>query len=161
MFLYILINNIMNKNVWGPIVWTTLHVLTVQIKDEYFESAKKELIELIISILSNLPCPNCSGHAIKMTQQYRMKTIRTKEQLITCLYSMHNDVNKRLKKPLFLKENVVSTYEGMDFKQVIIDYYNINKQFSYAEKMMIYNYHRKQFLHKFKLYIINHKNYFI
>jgi hypothetical protein len=151
----------MKKSEWGPIIWTTLHVFTIHVKDSHFQEAKKELIETIISIMSNLPCPSCSNHAISMVKKYRMKQIQTKEQLIKCLFHMHNEANKRLKKKIFNYEDLIKTYQNLDFKQVMTRYYDSSQQLSYSEKMMMYNFHRRQFLSKFKKYINMNIQYFV
>ena len=59
----------MKKSEWGPVVWTTLHVFSVHVRDVHFQEAKKELIETIISVMANLPCPNCSSHALGMVKK--------------------------------------------------------------------------------------------
>ena len=50
----------MKKNIWGPCIWNTLHILSIKVKESSFEKIKDELIDIINQIISNLPCPICS-----------------------------------------------------------------------------------------------------
>ena len=150
----------MKKSEWGPVVWTTLHVFSVHVRDMYFQEAKKELIETIINIMANLPCPNCSSHALGMVKQNKIYGIQTTDQKIACRSLMHNDLNNRVKKPQFKFEELWTKYSGLEFKQVMTDFYNVCQQMSYGEKMMMYNFHRRQFLFTFRKYININVKYF-
>ena len=61
----------MKKEVWGPCIWKTLHVLTVKIKEEYFSTQRQKLIDIIFQICNNLPCPMCASHAQGLLRKYR------------------------------------------------------------------------------------------
>jgi hypothetical protein len=68
--LLIFINNIlclyiilMSKAVWGPATWKLLHCMVLKVKT----IEPHQLIELknaIMRIVSNLPCPYCTAHAL-------------------------------------------------------------------------------------------------
>ena len=150
----------MKKEVWGPITWKALHCLTIKIKDEYFLYQKDDLINIIISMMSNLPCPNCTAHALGLIKKYNLKRINDKQLLIRALFMIHNDVNKRLKKSLFKYESVEPTYSVINLKEALGDYYDISVNQKYGEKMMIYNFHRKAFLKNFRNYIQKNIIYF-
>ena len=150
----------MKKEVWGPITWKALHCLTIKIKDEYFLYQKDELINIIISMMSNLPCPNCTAHALGLIKKYNLKRINDKQLLIRALFMIHNDVNKRLKKSLFKYESVEPTYSIINLKESLEVYYDISVNQKYGEKMMIYNFHRKAFLKNFRNYIQKNIIYF-
>lgn len=150
----------MKKEVWGPITWKALHCLTFKIKDEYFMNQKDELINIIISIMNNLPCPHCTAHAIGLVKKYNLRRINNKQLLIRALFMIHNDVNERLKKTLFKYELIEQTYTFMNFKEILGNFYEISINQKYGEKMMIYNFHRKLFLKNFKNYIQKNIIYF-
>ena len=145
----------MKKNEWGPCVWKVLHTLTIKIKDECFEGQRKRLVEMIQLICNNLPCPICSSHATTYLKKHRFSQIKTKEQLIQCIFEMHNDVNKRLKKKPFLFDSLILSYENMTFREVLNDYYIRLTTTNFGEKMMLYSFHRKLFLKEFRHYIIS------
>jgi len=150
----------MKKEVWGPCIWKTLHVLTVKIKDDCFIEQRKQLIEMITHICSHLPCPNCSTHAQGIIRKMNLKSVQTKDQLIRFLFLMHNEVNKRVKKKLYIYEDVKTHYEKMNTKEVLLEYYNKNMSMNFGEKMMLYSFHRKNFLKKFRHYLQTHIQYF-
>lgn len=149
----------MKKALWGPIIWKTLHCLAYKIKDEHFLTQKTKLIDLIIKICSNLPCPACSNHAQGMIKKYRLPFIKNKQELIRILFLMHNEVNKRLKKIEFKFENLIM-YNSLQLKDVLTEYYNTNINMHLGEKMMLYSFHRKKFLTIFKEYANKHIQYF-
>ena len=149
----------MKKAVWGPIIWKTLHCLTYKIKDEHFLTQKSKLIDIIIKICSNLPCPVCSNHAQGMIKKYRLQFIKNKQDLIRILFLMHNEVNKRLKKVEFKFENL-TIYDSLQLRDVLTEYYNTNINMHLGEKMMLYSFHRKKFLTIFKEYVNQNIQYF-
>lgn len=144
----------MKKSEWGPCVWKVLHTLTIKIKDEYFESQREKITEIIQLICNNLPCPMCSSHATSFLKKHRFSQIKTKEQMIRFLYNLHNDVNKRLKKDPFMFESL-SIYENMNFREVMNQYYIRLSNANFGEKMMLYSFHRRLFLKNFRRYIIS------
>tara|TARA_B100000424_G_C22901168_1_gene479270 strand:- start:210 stop:668 length:459 start_codon:yes stop_codon:yes gene_type:complete len=143
----------MKKSEWGPCIWKTLHVLTIKIKDEAFNEQRKKLIDMLIQMCSNLPCPICSSHAMIMIRKYNLKNMKTKEGLIKTLFLMHNEVNGRLKKPLFVYDTLIPTYKAYNTREIMSDYYNKNIRMKFGEKMMLHSFHRKTFLMSFIRYI--------
>lgn len=150
----------MKKSIWGPCIWKTIHTLTVKIKDNHFNDQKKGLIEIIFKICANLPCPSCASHASGLLKKYKVKFITTKEQLIKAMCKIHNEVNIRLKKKIFTYENVIPLYSSYNLKDILNDYYNKNIESRFAEKMMLHNFHKNEFLKFFKKYIIENISYF-
>ena len=51
------------KILWGPTTWTFFHVLAEKINEEFFLKNKNEVLQIIVTISNNLPCPLCSQHA--------------------------------------------------------------------------------------------------
>tara|TARA_A100001015_G_scaffold321046_1_gene449823 strand:+ start:1117 stop:1578 length:462 start_codon:yes stop_codon:yes gene_type:complete len=100
----------MNKNKWGPIIWNFIHVLSYKIKNDCFSKQRKNLIDIIRILFSNLPCPYCSQHARKLLKQSNMKYIVDKESFIDYLFAFHNNVNKRLKKEIFIRNKMDERY---------------------------------------------------
>lgn len=152
----------MKKSVWGPIVWSTLHSLSIHVKEESFSKIKNELIDIIIKICSNLPCPTCTSHAKALLNRYTIKArVKTKQDLIRILCVIHNEVNKRLKKTVLRLEDCVRLHKDKSFKETQQIYYKTLMNMKFGEKMMLYNFHRKLFLKEFKQFIVNHKDCFV
>jgi len=145
----------MKKAEWGPIIWKVLHCISIKIKDEEFNNQREEIIKMITSICSNLPCPQCTSHAIGIIKRYKLKNVKSKQELIKFIHSMHNMVNNRLKRPLFPFENVEEQYNNYNIKMVLSEYYRMNISLKYSEKLMLHSYHRKIFLNKFYEYFNN------
>ena len=141
----------MKKAEWGPLIWKVLHCITIKIKDEAFPNERNSLIYIISGICANLPCPQCASHANGIIKKYKLKDVKTKNDIIKFVYFMHNQVNKRLNKQIFLFENI-QEYNNYNIKQLLNDYYNMCINSKYNEKMMLHSYHRKAFLKIFSDY---------
>lgn len=151
----------MKKSVWGPIVWSALHSLSIHIKEESFNDIKDSLIEIIYKICTHLPCPSCASHAISLLKRYRVKQrVKTKQDLVRILCAIHNEVNKRLKKPVVEVEDCIRLHKDKLFKETQALYYKTHINMQFGEKMMLYSFHRKLFLKDFKQFILQHKDCF-
>ena len=142
----------MKKEEWGPIIWKLLHCLTIKIKEDSFPKKKNELINTILSIFSNLPCPHCSSHALSLSKRLNITNINDKNNLIKALYIIHNLVNKKLKKKE-LSYDIIETYNNYNTKEVVVDYVNAINKSNYSERMMLYNFKKKQFINIFTKFI--------
>ena len=107
------------KNIsWGNPTWTFLHTFVSKINKNNFNENKHDMIDIIISICSNLPCPECSNHAIEFLNTVYFKNVTKKEDLIEILYVFHNQVNKNLRKPEFSEEKL-EIYNSKDMKEIL------------------------------------------
>ena len=95
---------------WGPYTWNMFHTLIIKIKDQHFDSIKNELLNKLINISYNLPCPICSKHSNEYFKKINKTKIKTKQDLSNLFFNFHNEVNKRLNKNLFLIQNLKTTY---------------------------------------------------
>lgn len=91
---------------WGEPFWNLFHVMAEKIKESEFPRLRQEILNLIFSICSNLPCPECTKHAVAYLNGLNFNTIQTKDQLKMMLYTFHNDVNARKHYPLFPLESM-------------------------------------------------------
>ena len=81
--------------VWGQPTWFLLHTLAHKIKDEYFAQLRAQIIDLIIRICTNLPCPMCANHASEYLRNINFDAIQTKRDIQDMLFQFHNSVNVR------------------------------------------------------------------
>ena len=107
------------KILWGPAIWYMLHTTAEKIKEESFSMLKQDLLMHIRSICSNLPCPNCSMHAVTYLKNVDYTKINTKEDLKRMLFLFHNDVNKRLKKKEFTYSELNDKYARGDYTKIL------------------------------------------
>lgn len=83
------------KVIWGPPIWFMLHTVAHKVKEDKFQEIRKQLLELIYAVCTNLPCPECSGHAKSYLDAINFNTIQKKEDLKRMLFEFHNAVNLR------------------------------------------------------------------
>ena len=107
-----------------------------------------------------MPCPLCSSHAKSLLRKYKVEHVKTKDSLIYIIIKLHNDVNKRLRKPIQEASVMKEYYKTLNTREIIQDYYNKNINMRFGEKMMMHSFHRKMFLTKFKSYIRTNIEYF-
>lgn len=118
---------------WGPPTWYFIHSFLALMTNDCYQKNIQLIINLLTAILTNLPCQDCTNHAkayIKVNPLHKnlQPTIRHMQYYF---YNFHNNVNKRLRKPVFENvelyqtaklslmfrnfQNVFKTSHGMDF----------------------------------------------
>lgn len=101
------------KMKWGEPTWFILHCLAEKVKEDIFPSIRLELLNVIFTICSNLPCPDCANHASEYLKSINYKMIQTKDQLKNILFSFHNMVNAKKNMPIFPREKLENKYRNM------------------------------------------------
>lgn len=138
---------------WGKPIWIFLHSLASNIKNDYFVINRKEILRIVYSVCTNLPCHICSEHAKHYLDSINFNNIQTCDKLITELYLFHNVVNKRKNYILFQQNDLVK-YNSVNMKNIINDFikaYNVNN------KLNIYSLSRQQSFQFIKKWL--HQNY--
>lgn len=107
------------KMKWGEPTWYLLHCLAEKVREEYFYSMREELLNVIYSICSNLPCPDCAKHASDYLNSINYKLIQSKEQLKNVLFQFHNNVNIKKNMPVFPRDQLEQKYRDMPFISTI------------------------------------------
>lgn len=104
---------------WGEPTWFLFHTLAEKVKPEFFPEIQKELLNLIYSICSNLPCPNCAKHATQYLNGINFNTIATKDALRFMLHRFHNEVNRRKGVPEFPLDQLTQKYSAANTVNII------------------------------------------
>jgi hypothetical protein len=104
---------------WGEPTWFLFHTLAHKVKDEDFPTIRKDLINIIYTICTNLPCPDCAKHATEYMNNINFNTIQTKEQLKNMLFVFHNTVNSRKNFPIFPREELDAKYSRANTINII------------------------------------------
>lgn len=131
-----------SKDVWGPSTWTLFHTLAEKVKEENFNEILPDLLTMIKRICMNLPCPDCSAHAVQIMSKVTPNQFTSKESLKIFLFHFHNSVNVRTGKPVFTVEELNSKYSRAN-TFVIIPYFI--KVFSYRNtnvRLLINSFHK-------------------
>ena len=113
------------KMVWGEPTWFLLHSLAEKIKPEHFanNTTRQDVLNVIYTICTNLPCPECSEHAKKyLTQTVGYTAIRTKDELKNMLFAFHNYVNQRKRYPIFSRDELDEKYARANIKKIIYNF---------------------------------------
>lgn len=138
----------MSKKDWGNISWILMHSLAQKVTENKFINCKQILIRIIFDICSNLPCPDCREHAIKLLKTSNIHKISNKKQLISFLCEFHNIVNKKLKKPTKRIEEVEKQYSTAKLNMIVSIFFKVYNSVIYNEKMLADSFRRKIFLKK-------------
>lgn len=148
----------MSPNIWGPPTWNFIHTLAEKINDESFNRIGPSVINIIIKICANLPCPECSQHAKEFWAKVKINNIKNKNDLINLLYVFHNTVNKRKQLPPF-KYQDLQYYKS---KQIIETYNQFSKIFNTKGNMKLLNesFHRNVMMTSLRTWIMTNLGYF-
>ena len=105
--------------VWGPAVWTLYHSLV--------EFTPPQLVNQvwywIVLLTKHLPCPTCAADASTFLSKVRPCYVTTQENIRKVVYLLHNYVNKKKNKPLFLYSDVSPTYQRANFPNVLTNFF--------------------------------------
>jgi hypothetical protein len=126
----------MSRSRWGPITWIFLHSFAERIPEPTFASNREFVLQTVMEIVSTLPCPQCSAHAVKYVKSSNFHRIETSEHLKIWLHQFHNAVNARLNKPQFSVEDRDSLYPRADMQKVYREFVSIFGM-KRAENLMI------------------------
>jgi hypothetical protein len=126
------------KKVWGNACWLLFHAMAVNLKDEHHEMAQS-ILNLIVHICKNLPCPDCSRHSIEILRKINRQNIKTKSDLVTVIFEFHNIVNERTQKKQFTKEEHDNLYKQVHLGFALKQWYSVMLSRMPGEKNMLYS----------------------
>jgi len=109
---------------WGAPTWYLFHTLAEKVKEDSFPLIRKELMDIIFTICTNLPCPDCANHATRFMQGINYDTILTKDDFKELLFRFHNSVNARKGFPIFDRSELDNMYAKANTTNIILNFYN-------------------------------------
>jgi hypothetical protein len=130
------------KMKWGTPTWLLLHTLVAKLKLEHFDEIKSSLISIVKTICINVPCPICSTHAAQYIKKINFNSIQTKEDLQMFLFNFHNDINTRLKSPIFSKNELIQKYSTGQLINIFNNFMANYKVKNYAVRLIADNMYR-------------------
>jgi hypothetical protein len=145
-----------NKIRWGPPTWFLFHTLAHKIKDEHFSKIKTELLNNIIIICMNLPCPKCSEHATQYMKKINVGAIHTKDDFKNFLFKFHNDVNVRTGAPLFEYNDLNNKYNSAVTINIVQNFFVFFKDKTFNVTAIANSMHRERITNSLKEWF--HKN---
>lgn len=131
-----------SKDIWGPATWTLFHTLAEKVKEEHFNEILSDMLTMIKRICMNLPCPDCSAHAVQLMSKVSANQFDSKEKFKMFLFHFHNTVNVRIGKPIFTVEQLNSKYVRANTFAVIPHFIKV---FSYRNtnvRLLINSFHK-------------------
>ena len=137
--------------IWGNTVWFLFHTLAHKIKESDFNELKNDIIYVIKTISTHLPCPECSKDAFNELNKIKFDNINSKEELKLFLFNFHNHVNRKLNKPIFEKSQLDDKYSKANFKAIYNNFFIIFGSNSNIPQLMSASFHRKHNLPKIKI----------
>jgi len=100
--------------IWGPMFWSTLHIVSLAYPDEPTYAEKRAAKEFFNALAHLLPCPVCRDHFRQVLQGLPIDSwLDKKGTLVEWVWMAHNQVNKRLEKPEISLADFYKSYRAM------------------------------------------------
>lgn len=99
----------MSKADWGRCTWATGHHFAMAYPCKPTLEDQQWMYSFIVSLCHNLPCSECKGHCAEYVTN-NPPNLLSSCALQTWWFNFHNEVNKRLGKPIFTKEQYQKKY---------------------------------------------------
>lgn len=148
------------KKIWGNSCWFLFHVAALKLNPERTDMIQK-LFNIIVYICRHLPCPICSQHAIKTLNNIKKEKIKTKQDLVLCLFQFHNIVNVRIKAPQFTIEEHNIKYENMQLPYVFNNWVFIMSKNLPGDRNMLYTMSRNNMIKDVLSFFVNNRSAFV
>jgi hypothetical protein len=148
------------KMKWGEPTWYLFHTLAEKVKDEHFQFIRLDLLNTIVIICQNLPCPDCANHATEYMKKINFSTIKTKQDLKLMLFQFHNVVNKKKKFMLFSINDLDSKYSNANTINIIHNFMYYFQDKNHSIRMIANDIHRSRIAEQLKTWFNNNIQYF-
>ena len=110
---------IVNTKEWSRGLWRFIHCMCSVYSNTPSEPEKISAIKFIESLEYIIPCSECRIHYSNYIKNYNLSDIVSAGQkLETWFFDFHNDVNKRLNKPLLKRHEFMKMYPRENCKCV-------------------------------------------
>lgn len=144
---------------WGPPTWMFFHTFAERIHDDFYRSHAPYILEMFKQLCSALPCPTCQVHATQYMSKIHVRHVLTKDDFKHMLWTFHNTVNRRLKKPIFTKTEL-TMYTRANFPLILNHFhYQMKRNWtlnrSFSEQLF-----RNRATSHIVNFVINHRNQF-
>ena len=99
-------------DVWGPIYWIYLHLVSKQLSDSPNDIEKSNYFNLVKQFINTIPCSKCKDEINKMVDNNELqKSLNKKNSFENYIWDLHNRVNEKLNKPIMKKETFNNIYD--------------------------------------------------
>ena len=92
---------------WGPGLWKFLHMISLNFPVNPSDEIKKKYYDFIISLGYVLPCKICRDNYSENLKNvnFSINSLDSRKIFNTFIFNLHNEVNKKLGKPLMNEQN--------------------------------------------------------
>ena len=92
----------MNPTVWGTHVWKSIHYIALGLPTNPDSKDKEVYYDFFMNLAHVLPCKKCSDHLKEIYKSHplRLSDVETASDLFDWTVKIHNEVNKKLNKPV-------------------------------------------------------------
>jgi hypothetical protein len=104
----------MNRNIWGPYFWEVFHIACFDYPIHPTNQDKNNITNFIKYYQKILPCKECRTHFMELLNKYPLNP--NNSNLLEWSVFIHNQVNKRLNKPIFEYKNILKKYNSIKKK---------------------------------------------
>lgn len=102
----------MNPQVWGPSFWFVMHTVSLNYPDDPSYTDRRTHYDFYHIIRDVLPCVMCRQHYTELLEQFPVQPfLDSKTSLVSWVVMIHNQVNKRLDKPMIDREEMLANYQ--------------------------------------------------
>jgi FAD-linked sulfhydryl oxidase len=143
---------------WGNAYWDLIHCLSFKLKTD---DKANEIYKLMFGLCTILPCPICTTHSKNYFTKINPNSINTKTKLIDLFYDFHNNVNKRLNKKIFNKDDYNKKYSEKNLIHVLNRFHAIFIKYKKSRRLNIDTMSKQIFLKNFTNFIKSNINQFI
>jgi hypothetical protein len=110
----------MSPAVWGPIFWTTMHIVSLGYSMNPTSQEREAAVQFYESLQYVIPCPICRSHYSEFLKQSPVnEAVKDRNTLIQWVYTIHNQVNKKLNKPELSFEAYVKNMQALAAQQSV------------------------------------------
>jgi len=104
----------MSPAVWGPIFWSTMHIVSLGYSSKPSEEEKAGAAAFYNSLATVIPCPICKTHYRKFLKETPVEgALNSRHELIHWVFNLHNDVNEQLGKPRISFQTYVESMQAL------------------------------------------------
>lgn len=102
----------MNPSVWGPSFWFVMHTVSLNYPEDPSYIDRRTHYDFYYNIRNILPCEMCREHYRELVKQYPIQPfLDSKSALVSWVVMIHNQVNKRLGKPMIDRNDMLEKYQ--------------------------------------------------
>ena len=137
-----------DKLIWGNFTWKFFQTSAEKVDPDKFLNIREYLINIVLDTCYYLPCPDCSEHAVKVLKKAYLQKIQNKDDFKQFLRQFHNIINIKLEKKCVSKEELDNMYRNENLNILLNQLVNSYLIIRTSERMMNYNFHKKNYLKK-------------